>query len=364
VSKKIFIVLTRLGGGGAERQAYYLSKELINRGWDITLISILQARPDFQLPSGAKFIDFGYKNTKHSLLAYFRVIKVINDNKPSVILVMTIPADVIIRLTAPLHNAKIISSIRNENIGSKWREYFLRLTDKFIDALTTNSMTAKNNICSRISSKDRETIYIGNYFDIDAWQNSVTLKKSEVRKNLKLELNDFVWISIGSQNPKKNYPTIIKAFSKTTKSKLLIVGTHRESLGLREIALKYGVADRILFLGRRTDVPNLINASDAFILASFYEGTPNSLVEAAALKLPIVSSNVGAVSEIIQNGESGFLIDPNDIDIISDKMKIVESLNNSDVKSITNRAMYVIREKFDNNKVIDKWESVMLNLIK
>jgi glycosyltransferase involved in cell wall biosynthesis len=70
------------------------------------------------------------------------------------------------------------------------------------------------------------------------------------------------------------------------------------------------VAERVLFLGHRADVPDILQASDVFVLNSGSEGMSNALLEALAAGLPCVATAVGGNPELVRDGENGFLVPP------------------------------------------------------
>ena len=79
----------------------------------------------------------------------------------------------------------------------------------------------------------------------------------------------------------------------------------------REAAL-LGVADRVLFLGHRTDVPDLLAAADVFVLPSSNEGLPLALLEATAAGIPVVASDIGGNRDIVKDAETGLLVPVDD----------------------------------------------------
>jgi Glycosyl transferases group 1 len=92
-------------------------------------------------------------------------------------------------------------------------------------------------------------------------------------------------------------------------------GPEREEL--EEMATRLGIADRVRFLGRREDVPELLAACDVFALPSLYEGSSLAVLEAMAAGRPVVSSAIGGTDELIEDGRSGLLVAPGDAEALA-----------------------------------------------
>lgn len=132
--------------------------------------------------------------------------------------------------------------------------------------------------------------------------NSIECKKfafdGEKRQNKRNELGidgKFVVGHLGRVSPpQKNHPFLIKIFAEICKSKpdslLLCIGAEMTE-ELKELATACGVSDKIMFLGQRKDVAELLRAMDVFVFPSFYEGLPVSVVEAQGAGLPVVMSD-------------------------------------------------------------------------
>ncbi|MEO6463131.1 MAG: glycosyltransferase family 4 protein [Candidatus Eisenbacteria bacterium] len=95
---------------------------------------------------------------------------------------------------------------------------------------------------------------------------------------------------------------------------LRLVGTGELEDSLRARAQSAGLADRIEFLGYREDMPELLEDADVAVLTSFKEGMPRAVLEAMAMGLPVVGTRVPGTREAIRDGETGFLVDPADVD--------------------------------------------------
>jgi L-malate glycosyltransferase len=100
---------------------------------------------------------------------------------------------------------------------------------------------------------------------------------------------------------------IIQEFPNT---KFVLIGDGAERPKLEDMAVRMGLGDTILFLGARKDVPSLLASSDLFVLPSWAEGLPNSVLEAMASGLPIVATRVGGIPELIDNEVTGLLVPP------------------------------------------------------
>ena len=121
--------------------------------------------------------------------------------------------------------------------------------------------------------------------------------------------------------PLKNHSLLLQAFASVSRqlpdALLLLVGPpdrlnpdYAESL--RRLAQELGVESCVRFLGSRADVPDILRASDVFVLSSDYEGNPLSVLEAMATGLPVVSTAVGGVPELVQHGATGLLVPAGD----------------------------------------------------
>jgi glycosyltransferase involved in cell wall biosynthesis len=92
----------------------------------------------------------------------------------------------------------------------------------------------------------------------------------------------------------------------------LIVGGGRRLEEVKTLAASLGLADTVHFLGQRRDIPDLLNATDIFVLPSYSEGVSLALLEAMAAGLPVIATAVGGLPEVVEDGETGLLIPPKD----------------------------------------------------
>lgn len=110
----------------------------------------------------------------------------------------------------------------------------------------------------------------------------------------------------------KGLPVLLEAASEVPEAVFALAGEGPERVRLEELAERRGVAERVRFLGRREDVPELLAACDVFALPSLYEGTSLAVLEAMAARRAVVSSAIGGTEELIEDGSSGLLVPAGD----------------------------------------------------
>jgi glycosyltransferase involved in cell wall biosynthesis len=95
-------------------------------------------------------------------------------------------------------------------------------------------------------------------------------------------------------------------------ARFVIVGDGPLRVGLESRAAELGVASRVLFLGERADVPDVLAAFDVFVMPSLWEGGPYTVLEAMAMQRPVVTTNVGMVPDVVRSGEHALVVPPGD----------------------------------------------------
>jgi glycosyltransferase involved in cell wall biosynthesis len=89
------------------------------------------------------------------------------------------------------------------------------------------------------------------------------------------------------------------------------------SVELEEALHRFSLLERVKFLGHRSDVPEILAAGDVFVFPSLYEGLGGALIEAMALGLPIVASDIPAIREVVEQDRNAFLVAPTDSEALS-----------------------------------------------
>lgn len=140
--------------------------------------------------------------------------------------------------------------------------------------------------------------------------------RERVRASLRLAPQDVVAITVANLRREKDYPNLLLAAKQALDGNpllhVLAVGQGPLEEEVRRIHDDLGLGDRVQLLGYRTDVKDLLQAADVFILASAFEGLPVSIMEAMAAGLPVVATAVGGVPEAVSDRVTGLLVSPRD----------------------------------------------------
>ncbi len=135
---------------------------------------------------------------------------------------------------------------------------------------------------------------------------------SRVRRELGLREEEPVLAFIGRLTPQKDPLTLLQALRALPRGTALMVGDGPLRSQAERFVKRNGLCGRVIFTGARTDIPDLLAASDLFILSSRWEGLPLVIIEAMMAARPVVATCVGGVPELVEEGVNGFLVRPGD----------------------------------------------------
>jgi len=144
------------------------------------------------------------------------------------------------------------------------------------------------------------------------------------RRDNGLSPDDFVFVCVARLMPEKNHTALLTAFSDVVRARstarLLLVGDGALKANLVARTAVLGLAGKVKFLGIRDDVPAVLAASDAFVLASEFEGNPLSIMEALAAGRPVVATDVGGVADLVNHEVNGLLVPRSDASTLAAAM--------------------------------------------
>ena len=164
---------------------------------------------------------------------------------------------------------------------------------------------------------------------------------------------------VSNFRPVKRIMDVVKVFEKIIKeipAKLIMVGEGPDKEEAMDYCAKQGIADSVKFIGKSNQVFEVLCYSDLFILPSETESFGLAALEAMMMKVPVISSNTGGLSEVNVEGKTGFLFDVGDIDGMAKKS--IELLKNEDLLEQFKTNAQNEARKFDLNQIVDRYIAI------
>jgi len=199
----------------------------------------------------------------------------------------------------------------------------IRMASLFGTKVVTVSSQIKRSIEQSHLCKGVRAEVIPNGTDVERFSRNISWQN--LRPSLGIRHDEVVLISVGRLVSIKGFESLIETVGRLLLDgvlmKLLIVGDGPDRSRYEELIKRKALSANIRLLGQRDDVPDLLKSSDCFVLASRSEGLSCSIIEAMAAGLPVVATDVGGNSELVQEGLSGYLVPYGDLDALASRLK-------------------------------------------
>jgi len=196
-------------------------------------------------------------------------------------------------------------------------------------------------------------------------ENKYIHQKETLRRQYEAEFNipsDHVWlINTGRHEYQKAHDVLLEALSLVESNVsyiLLIAGREgKETSKIHQLIDQYNLKDRVRLLGHRTDIPQLLAASDLFVFPSRYEGMPGALIEACAAALPSICTDLSCMREVV-DGNSANFFPLNDAKALS--IQLDQMLNDgSSLTRMGDEALKQFQEKFRLERIHERMLAVI-----
>ena len=347
--------------GGAERQAILLAKGLAARGWRVSMVALTgdggEAGSELQA-GGVGFVSLHMRKGVADPRGWIRFRRWLTAEKPDVLHTHLPHAAWMARgsrLLTPMR--ALIDTVHTSSTGTRLRRAAYRMSGGLSDRVTAVSGdVADAYIAARTVNKKR-TLVLPNGIDVEEWKAD-----SGVRERTRRELgltDEFLWCAVGRLEPVKDHPTLLRAMAALPDSAhLAIVGAGVEEGRLRAMAAQPGLERRVRFLGFRADVRTWMQAADALVLSSLWEGLPMSLLEAGACGLPSIATDVPGSRALIREGVTGFLAESGSADSLRRAMLRLMQMGRGDRLKMGIDARRRVVEQFGVGAVLDRWEAL------
>jgi glycosyltransferase involved in cell wall biosynthesis len=251
-------------------------------------------------------------------------------------------------------------------LTSHWKLRVYRRFDSLLIRYFTRIIAVSHDIQAEMLAYGvpREKIrVIDNGIDVTRFRDSVSPEAVKGKFGLKKEVT--IIGTVGNLGAEKGHVYLLQAAKDIVKNvgpvKFFFVGDGPLRGWLENEATQLGIADNVIFTGYRTDIPDLLSIMDVFVLPSVKEGLPMVLLEAMAAKKAIVTTRVGAIPKVVNNG-NGILVEPRDA--IGLQKAIVSLLTNERKRREYASAGYeTVRMQFSSERMSSEYFNLYSELL-
>lgn len=337
---RVLHLINSLAQGGAERSLVELLPRLRERSIESHVAVLRRTEDSFEdevRQLGVPLIDL---RSPGRLTAPFRVRQTLRRVRPSLLHTTLFDADLIGRLGAVLTAVPVVSSQVNMAYSvprgddpnvSQWKLALVR----WLDGITARHLAAAHHAVSGPVWRMAVT-------ELGVPPESVTViprgrdrarlgipsleRRRRVRHSLGIAPSTPVVVNVGRQEYQKDQETLLRAqrilLDRGLQTSVLLVGrAGNASESLREVAGRNELQESVRFMGYRSDVTDLVAASDVFAFPSRFEGLPGSVLEAMALDVPVVASDIPPNRDVLDGGRNGLLVPVADAEALADAIQ-------------------------------------------
>jgi glycosyltransferase involved in cell wall biosynthesis len=255
------------------------------------------------------------KRSRWDLSILEQIRGVIAGERPALVHTHLFTADAWGRAAALLAGVPAVCTAHSSD---PWRRWHQRLADGILSRLTDRVVAVSDDVARSRRSRERvpsaklTTIPNG----IDPARFDPRTDVGPTRAALRLPDGIPVIGILGRLHPAKGHPVLFEAVRRLLahgrRVAVLVVGEGELREELEALARRLGLDGSVRFLGRRADIPAILNLLDVVVMPSRWEGLPIALLEAMAAGRPVVAAAVGGIPEVIVDGETGVLVPPGD----------------------------------------------------
>jgi len=361
--KKALFIISDLKGGGAQRVITRVVNGLVERGWDIDLVTLNDNQSGFYpLDDRVKRTDLGIYTTIPMILVFLRsmgfliygiykIRKFLKQNSSKVAVSFITKTNIqLILASAYLHNKKIIiserSDPRKQNISMNLR-VLRRLVYNHAHLVTANSKGVIQLLNKYLPSHILQFL-----------PNPIIIHNESIASN-----KDSPYILIvGNLRNEKAHDISLRAFEMLDKDlinwRLRIVGGGNMEEELKSLANDLGISDRVDWIGKSNDVNAHYKEASIFIMPSRLEGMPNALLEAMSFGLPsIVSDASPGLLELVEHEKTGLVVPVENPELLALALKRL--LYDPALCSRLGQAARQKVTEFEEERVLDLWENIL-----
>ncbi|HEV2325512.1 MAG TPA: glycosyltransferase [Terracidiphilus sp.] len=353
--------------GGAEQQVILLARGLKRRGWRVTVVALTGNGGHIARRLQCEGIEFISLEMRKGLLdprGWLRFHRWLCRAAPDVVHAhLTQPAWLARWSRLAANVPVVVDTIHSSATGGLVRRLGYRLSKFLPDRVTAVSLAAAQAHLAAHTVRRQTLEVIPNGIVPERWNPDAQIRV-EARRALGVS-NEFLWLAAGRLEPVKDYPVLLRAMALLPDSaKLIIAGCGYLQAELTGLSAELGLTRRLRFLGFSHDLHRWMQAADAFVLSSLWEGLPTVLIEASAAGLPAVATDVPGVREALgPSSDPARLASRHDSVSLARAMAALMQISAEARHAIGARARQYAVEQFSLEIVLNRWDSLYHTLL-
>lgn len=319
-SKKILFITSSSINGGAQKHIREMFRSLTDAGHIVFL-----AAPDGWLTSELSVYKKRIVIFTSQMEGLRKIVHLMDTLSPDITNTFILSGGILgTRAWRKKKYGKLFVTVNNPVIydGISWYNRLLypflyRWMSRYASAFLVKSDTVRDEVSCVIKS-NKPVLSIKNGIDFNIFDRNATYHS--LREVLGIKPTDVVVCNVAVLSERKGQRQLIEAAAMLRDKypvKVVIAGDGPARKDLESAARQQKVDDIVFFLGSRSDVNSVLANSDIFVLSSYHEGLPNSLMEAMAMGLPCVATDVGGVRQLIDDRKNGIVVRPKSSDEIA-----------------------------------------------
>lgn len=352
---RILYVITGLGLGGAEKVVCDLADQMNILGNQVKIAYLTGGALVKPNSSEIEIIALSLNSASDFLKSSKKYKNLIRKFKPDIVHAHMVHANIFARINRiGCQIPKLICTAHNSNEGGKNRMLAYRYTNFLSDINTNVSQEASESLIKKGAFDSKNLITVYNGIDLKKFDSIYISKASD----------EITFLSVGRFNEQKDYPNLFKAIqilrNKTTeKVKFYIAGDGDLREQLEQLIIDLDISDYVVLLGKRSDIPHLLNKANYFVLSSKHEGLPTVVIEAMACGTFVIATDCGGSSEIL--GDTGILVPTENSEALANAMSEALTYSKEDIRLNGLKARKRVEELFSLEGSVEKWLSLYEN---
>lgn len=356
---KVMQIMPEFGLAGAEIMCENLTYELIKLDYEVIVISLYDYHSAITERLEKKGVDVRYLGKRSGLdfSVIRKLITVFESEKPDVIhthryiMRYVIPAAIKAGVPGRIHTVHNIASKECGKIDRILNKFFYKFCNVKPVAL---SSIIQETIVQEYKLSKNEIPIVLNGINIENCKPKSSYQISEKCKIL----------HIGRFSEQKNHLMLVKSFEKLHKKRkdvcLVLIGNGEKRKEIESYVKEHKLTNSVSFVGLKSNVFIDLYNADVFVLPSNYEGIPMTLIEAMGTALPIIATSVGGVPDMIQNNESGLLIQNNQEELVSALERLIDDENK---RAYLGQNALIRSKKFSSQVMAEKYSRIYISSI-